>query len=130
VFNPFIIGTNSDATGFRLSHATGLQFSTRTRRSADTLINSTIIAPVSSQILRIDEANRVNLRTWYNSNLIINGSDNNSNFSMPINYVIGNSANSAQRQDISVSEIILYNTQQSANRVSLQNNINSFYNIY
>lgn len=61
------------------------------------------------------------------ANLPSSGNTSNTN---SLNVFIGTGTPTTQRYDGRISEIVIYNTDQSANRSTIETNINNFYNVY
>lgn len=75
-------------------------------------------------------ANRANLSGWINGTGGVLGADSDTDFVLPINYEITDGGTSATSGNLSVSEMILYASDQSASRAAIESAINSHYSIY
>jgi hypothetical protein len=91
---------------------------------------ASIAATAGTTYLRVDNANQTNINIWANNVAGTSVADSNTNFNMPTTYWMGNSAANIIRSRMHISEMILYNTDQSSNRTGIQVNINNFYSIY
>lgn len=75
-------------------------------------------------------ANRTNLSGWINGTGGVVGDDTNADFTMPTNYEITDGGYAVSSGNMSVSEMILYASDQSSSRAAIESAINSHYSIY
>ena len=131
----FSLFLNSDPgdRGFILAHGATTAYSpfrTFTNRGGTFRGPAQFTVTLGTTYLRVDQANRTNLNIWVNSVAGTSATDSNVDFTMPTNYVMGNTPIIDSRNNLRVIEMIFYPTDQSSNRTTIQSNINSFYNIY
>ena len=126
---------NSDAgdRGLILMHGLWADYSpfrTFTNRGGTIRGPAQFTVTTGNTYLRVDQANRTNLNIWVNSVAGTSAADLNTDFTMPTNYVMGNTSVAVVTGNIRIIEMIFYNTDQSSNRTTIQSDINSFYSIY
>ena len=129
----FVVGSNPNDRGFAVTNSTaaGLYTSVRavTRRTASLVATFNGIS-LGNRYVQSAFADRTNIGIYVNGVASTFASDANVNFSMPTNYMIGNTQVGGVTCNIYIYELVFYATDQSSNRAGIEGNINSFYSIY
>jgi hypothetical protein len=127
-----IISTNPADRGFLMALGVNASLDPRTftRRSVPSGPATQTAPAVGDNYIRIDNANRTTISQWINNGSAATANDSNTNFSMPTNYRVGSITVASAYSQISISEMIFYNSDQSSNRTGIRDNINAYFNIY
>jgi hypothetical protein len=130
-FFPHLQGSNPADKAFLLIHNDtfrALRLAT-VRVGGVSLANSITTLNLNQLYLRYDLANRTNIQSYLDGSVTasINSTDNNSNFDMPTNYVLGNTNFGSITSDIILSEFIAYKVNQSSNAALIQSNIKTYF---
>lgn len=127
---PYLLGTNPSDRGLVLTHSGGSgQPRVASIRAGTSAYNAPTSVTGTTRVLSVS-ADRANLSVWLNGSGGVLGVDQNSNFTMPTNYELTDGASSGTSGNMSISELILYASNQSANRALIETNINGYYAIY
>lgn len=128
-FFPYVLGTNPADKAFLSLHNTVRQIYTGTIRSSNSVKVSAAQFTDGQMLLRTDLANRTIFETYKNGTSVISESDNNSNFSMPTNYMIGNNNTAVVTNDFYIFSMLLDNTDQSANRTAIEGILKTYFGL-
>lgn len=104
---------------------------TGTVRSSGNSVQSAVSAlTAGNAYIRIDSADRTNVKCRINGSEVINIADKNSDFNMPVTIYIGNTESTIVASEIYLSEVIFSTANESANTENAESEINSYYSIY
>lgn len=128
--SPYLIGTNAADRGILMLHSGGGGAPrVATVRGSVSAYNFASNRAGLNTIVSI-AADRTSLSGWVNGTGGVVGSDSNTDFQMPTNYEITDGNQAASNGTMSISELILYASDQSSARTGIESAINSYYGIY
>lgn len=131
---PIILGNNGTSKGFISLHFDNdrLVRLATIRNGGNSVYNGTTILTVNDPVLRTDIVDRFVAQTYLNGSVEINQTDNNSDFDFTgvTEHRIFQTGSAGQITGIDLNELIIYSSDQSANRAAIESAINNYYSIY